>query len=238
MAHTIDAEAGAASVDPREPERHDARFKALVRLLDRQVRGLPAYKLARVLSAIVALACGAAMLALVAAGQSRAVFALAVQSLAWASWTTGVTLGLGSAAAPRAGAASTAVEALVLQRGFTLSSFARAEFLANTLRFALLVGVPSVALGLLSVPLAESLLGAARRALACAGMLGYALLFGVTLVLLARAARSLAPNASRLAFAGFVLGPLLLAELEPAFPSVPGVFAVLREQLLAAGLGA
>lgn len=238
MAHPIDAGAGTASVEPRESERHGARFKALVRLLDRQVRGLPAYKFARVLSAIVALACAAAMLALVAAGQNRALFALSVQALGWASWTTGVTLGLSSAAPPRTGAANAAVEALVLQRGFTLGSFARAEFLANTLRLALLVGVPSVALGLLSVPLAESLLGASRRALACVGMLGYALLFGLTLVILARAARALAPNASRLAFTGFVLGPLLLAELDPAFPSIPGVFAVLREQLLTAGLGA
>ncbi len=120
MAHSIDAEAGAAGVDPRGPERQDARFKALVHLLDRQVRGLPAYKLARVLSAVVALACGAAMLALVAAGQSEAVFALSVQALGWASWTPGATLGLGNAAPPRAGAPRGAVEALVMQRGFTL----------------------------------------------------------------------------------------------------------------------
>jgi hypothetical protein len=69
-------------------------------------------------------------------------------------------------------------------------------------------------------------------------MLGYALVFGVVLALVARVARALAPTASRLAFAGLVLGPFALAQFEPAVPSIPELFATLREQLLLVGAGA
>jgi hypothetical protein len=237
MAEAMTAPPDLASHDGRSA-RQDARFKALFRLMDRQIRGLPAYKLARVLSAVVALACGAAALALVAAGQSRAVFALSVQALGWVSWTTGATLGVSAANGVRAGAATPGVEALVLQRGFTSGAVTSVELIASALRLALLVAAPSVTLGSLSIPLAGSLTGALGRALACAGMLGYALLFGVSMVLLARTARALAPHAGRVTFVFFLLGPLVLAELQPGFPSIPGLFAAVRDQLLAAGLGA
>jgi len=185
---------------------------------------------------VVALACGAAMLLLISANQSKALFALAIQALGWASWTSGVTFGLSCAAPPRSQTAS-ATQTLVLQRGFPSRGLAHAELAANTLRLALLVGVPGVALGLLSIPAAPSLLGAVSRVLACFGMAGYALLFGVTVAVLARAARAFAPNYSRLAFAGFILVPLALSAIDPGIPSIPGLLDVLREHLLAAGIG-
>ncbi|HMJ13749.1 MAG TPA: hypothetical protein VK524_20170, partial [Polyangiaceae bacterium] len=131
-AHSTQPSSNRASAGGHELDRERARSRALFRLMDAEARQRPAYRLARVLAVVVALACGAAMLLLISANQSKALFALAIQALGWASWTSGVTFGLSCAAPPRSQTAS-ATQTLVLQRGFPSRGLAHAELAANTL---------------------------------------------------------------------------------------------------------
>jgi hypothetical protein len=170
----------------------------------------------------------------VATGSARS---LAIQGFLQAalgalSWVVGALAALGTAQGLAQHAERDAERALAVQRGFDARARWRARTLAGALRVARLIGIPALLLVGVALARGQSLAWALVLVPALAV---YAATFGLCLAILAQFSADLSSRHPRALLAALVLGPLLISQVYPSVPSLPGVFSALLDRLLGAG---
>ncbi|HWZ91313.1 MAG TPA: hypothetical protein VNW92_20770 [Polyangiaceae bacterium] len=148
------------------------------------------------------------------------------------SWVVGALAALGTARGLAQQTERDAERALAVQRGFDRRAVWRARTLAGALRIARLIGVPALLLVGVALARGQSLAWALVLVPALAV---YAAAFGLCVAILAQFSADLSARHPRALLAALVLGPLLVAQVYPSVPSLPGVFSALLDRLLAAG---
>jgi hypothetical protein len=167
-----------------------------------------------------------------AAGRLAAIQSAMHAALVALSWVVGALAALGTARGLAQQADGDALRALALQRGFGAHAVLRARTLSAALRVARLVGIPALLLVGVAVARGQSLAWALVTVPALAV---YAAALGLSLALLAHFSAGLSPRHPRALLAALVLGPVLVSQAYPGFPTLPGVFAALLDRLMSVG---
>jgi len=147
------------------------------------------------------------------------------------SWAVASLAALGSARAlaEPPSAASDPLVALAVGRGFPLNGLRRARALGSAVLVARWVGVPSLVLVIVGVARGARLLWAVAVAPA---VIVYASVLGLTVALLALFSAQLAPSRPRWMLLALVMGPYLIAQAFPGFPSPVTLLSSLLDHLL------
>ena len=217
-----------------ELQRGLARERALIALFDLGRKKDFALRAARLYAIGVFVGYAAAIL-LARGGDRRSLIQGFVQAALGAlSWVVGslAALGAAQALAQPAWPGSDALTALALGRGYSQSALLRARTLSTAVRVARWVGLPGVALVILGLGRGATLLWAIAVGPA---VIVYAGALGVTVSLLALFSAQLAPRRPRWMLIALVLGPHLIAQAFPGFPSPIALLASLLDHLLDSG---
>jgi hypothetical protein len=211
------------------------RYRALIDLCTRQLRGLVGVRVGWALGWLIGSGFAIAILAASGAASQSAVQDLVVRSLSWLSWlAAGVTV-LSAAQDLQARDKLAGINVLVQQRGYDLRALAAARVLA-TIRVVLRsTAPPALLLALLALALAEAWSVAAARVLLTLGVAAYVVVLAVVLGATARWASALSPRRGRSVAVVLLLGPHWARSVWPSMPSVPAWFEALLEQLQQVG---
>ena len=146
------------------------------------------------------------------------------------SWVVGALGAFGTARNLARSADGAGLVALARARGFSQREVIGARVIAAGTRVARLIAIPALLLLALTFAFAGG--QAAGFVLSRAvGIVVYAELLGLSLVILAEISREIAPHHTRALLAVLVLGPLLFAQTYTWVPSLPGAFASLLDRL-------
>jgi hypothetical protein len=203
-----------------------------------RLRELFGFKFARSAGPVLALSNAFAMLILAASDQPNATVALAVRTLGWMSWLVGASAGTSTAQNLAERDVIDGIDELVLQRGLERKALPAARFAAAAKRMAVLIGFPTLFLGLLCMALSTTWPLFLHRSLLCIQMLVYAITMATVFAAIARVASALLPAHGRLLFLAALLLPHLAHRLNSAVPSILDLFETASEQLLQRALRA
>jgi hypothetical protein len=206
-----------------------ARWRGLVSatrtLFDRRAGA----RAGRLLARSIGLGYGGAMLVVAFAGARDVVQNVTLVALGVLTWAGGGLVAL-SAARPAAGAEA-ALSHLAALAGHRPGALAAARTVAAAGSVTSAIGWPAALLALLALTLAGSFSAAFERLLLLLGVIGYSLVAGASLGLLACWSAVLGGPRSRLLLVALVVLPELARVQAPAVPSVPAWLAALREAL-------
>jgi len=211
---------------------------ALSRARLRETRGARA---ARLGSWSVALAFGGIAIALrIADGAGAAISGVVASAAPWVAWLSGAPLALAAADDARAADRRDGVLALSAARGVSTSGLSSARALAAMVEIARAIGLPLVALALLTAALAGRAGAAVERVGLAAGAAAFAIVAGVTLGGVGAACGRIGGARGRWLLAAVVIGPWMIADLAGRGAwSIPGALrAVLDFAMGARGGGA
>jgi hypothetical protein len=211
-----------------------ARFVTLIDLESARLGARFGMRAASVLGVMIAFGFA---IALIAAGREGSALAPAVvtRALGWLSWVVAGSAALAAARELGARGADDAFAALAAQRGVPAATLGPARLLAAGLRIARAVAIPGLALAILAAGLADSAARLGAGLLLALEVLGYSVLLGATLAVLARWSAMLQPRRAGLLLAALVLVPELAREVWSGVPSLPHLFGVLLERFAARG---
>jgi hypothetical protein len=161
---------------------------------------------------------------------------IVARALFWLSWLVAGTAALSATSELAVLGANDGFATLLAQRGFAASALAPARLVATALRIGRTTALPGVALAVLAGALARSVPGLFAAFVLSAQVLGYSVLLGGTLAVLARWSALLQPQRARLLLLSLVLVPELVRGTWSGVPSVPAFFGALLEQLPARGV--
>jgi hypothetical protein len=217
-----------------ELRRSLARERALIALVDLGRRKGFLLRAARLYA--IGVFVGYALAILVARGTDRRalIHGFVHAALEALSWVVGGLAALGAARALAEPPSPTndALTALALSRGFSPDALHGAGTLGTAVRIARWVGLPSVLLVIVGLSRGATPLWALAVAPA---IVVYASALGLTLALLALFSAQLAPSRPRWMLLVLVLGPHLIAQAFPRFPSAIALLSSLLDHLLDSG---
>ena len=191
-----------------------SRARGAVALARSRLRGLGGARAARALAWLAVLGfAGTAVVLRVSDGAEAPLSGLVVSATHWIAWLVGAPLALAVAEDRRAFDRREGVEALAAARGLSPTGLESARVLAAMAEIASSMGVPVLALSLLTASLAGAAGVALHRAALGLGAVGFAVVAGVTLGGLGSACGRLGRARGRWLLAAIVLGPWMLADL-------------------------
>ncbi len=211
-----------------------SRRAALVRLLDRRLRGHFAALAARALSTLIALGYGGLVVAVAIVGAGGSADVVVTRALFWLSWVGAGGVAL-AASAPERGTEAEAVRSLAAQRGFSLRDLAMARAVATARRVLRTAGIPAVCVAALALAVSGSFGLLWPRLLLVVGVGVYTLFLAIVVTLLVELSRALSARHTRATLALLVLVPHVLRVLWPHVPSVPALFGAALGQLARLG---
>jgi hypothetical protein len=204
-----------------------ARRRGVVALARAQLRRSGGGRVATVLGGLLVVGFAVAVLLLRAAdGGDARLEGLVGTAARWTAWLVGAPIAGAAAEDRRSRNLRDGIDALAAARGFSVQSREAALVLGAMIEAASAIGVPLVALALLTAAVAGSLeLAIARLGLALAAF-SFAVVAGVTLGGLGATCGVLGRSRGRLLLVALVIGPWILADLTGYRAlSIPGALA-------------
>ena len=228
----------APSLEVAAPADRDVRraledFIRLIHLADLQHRRLWAMRLALAYAVWIGVA-GAGLLVVVGqSGEQAALGLIAVRAVTWLSWVTG-GFALWSATTT-CGSQPAAVTELARLRGYPEEAVRWCSTGALALRVTYLTAIPALLLAGLGLGWSPSVHALLWTLVLCGALVGYAMVLGACVALVARLACVTSPRRARSVALSLVAVPYLAHAAWPQVPSIPTMFAWLTERLVAVG---
>jgi hypothetical protein len=214
----------------RSPAERRRLLRGLVALGRDRLRRAPGARGAVVLAAIIGVVFAAVVVMVrVSDGGDAPLGHVVGRAARWLLWLVGAPIAFSAARDRLAHDRAEGLDALAAARGFSARALDSGRLLGAMLHAIVVLGVPLVSLGVLTVALAGSAHVAVARLALVAGAFAYALIAGATIGLLGAGCGRLGGRRGRLLLGAVVLLPwMIAAEVGHASWSIPGALEAVR----------